>query len=164
MRSLLQNSISPASRATYNSSTRAFFRFAALYNQFHPNDSLIPASEETLMLFTVYLIFSLKPQSIKVYLYGERNLHLENGFTNPLQDSLQLYRLLQEIKWTYTAKSNQWLLLHSFYPLLNLCYHDHYMIWAAMLLVFFGFLRYSEPIALTHHDLVRSAKGYQVQI
>ena len=158
MKSLLQNSISTASRATYDSGTRAFLKFATLYNRIHPDGSPIPASEEMLMLLAAYLTFNLKPQSIEVYLYGVRNRHLENGYANPLQDCLQLQRLLWGIKPTYTTKLNQQLpvtpsLLRSFYSLLNQHYHDHYMLWAAMLLAF------GELVTLTHHDLVDQQMG-----
>ena len=95
MKLLLRNSIAPSSQSTYDAGTRAFIRFASLYNQLHPNGSPIPASEETLMLFAAHLTFNLKPQSIKVYLDGVRNLHIENGLRDPLQECLQLQRLLQ---------------------------------------------------------------------
>ncbi len=44
------------------------------------------------------LSVTIKPQSITVYLYGVRNLHLENGFPCPLRGALQLRRLLRGIK------------------------------------------------------------------
>ena len=49
-------------------------------------------------LFSALLVATLKPQSIKVYMYNVRNLHLEHGFPDPLPDALQLCRLLGGIK------------------------------------------------------------------
>ena len=37
------------------------------------------------MFFTTFLASTLKPQSIKVYLFGVRNLHLEHGFQTHYQ-------------------------------------------------------------------------------
>lgn len=52
------------------------------------------------MLFLTYLASSLKRQSITVYFYGIRNLHLEHSFPDPLAEAPQLCRLLRSIKGT----------------------------------------------------------------
>lgn len=54
------------------------------------------------MLFTtykyMYLARACKPQTIKVYLFGIRNLHIKHGFPDPLSNALQLRCLLRGIK------------------------------------------------------------------
>ncbi len=160
MNTLLLHAIAPNTRATYSSGTQAFIHFAAAYQRLHPGGSPIPASEETLMLFATYLTYRLQPRSIKVYLYAVRNLHIENGLPNPLANCLQLQRLLRGIKRTYSSGSNHRLpitpaILRSFSSYLNLIYHNHLMIWAAMLLAFFGFLRSSELVGLRADDITQ---------
>ena len=104
---LIRSSHASSTRSTYSIGANSFLQFAALYGRLHPDGSPIPASEETLMLFAAYLTFSLSPQSIKVYLYTVRNLHVENGLPNPLTNCLQLRRLLHGIKRTYSVQTNQ---------------------------------------------------------
>ena len=67
---LLHSSLASSTRSTYSTGTNSFLQFAALYGRLHPDGSPILATEETLMLFAAYLTFSLRPQSIKVYLYA----------------------------------------------------------------------------------------------
>jgi len=90
MTQYLREALALSARATYNS--------AITYHCHASDGSLLPASEDTLMLFSTFLAATLKPQSIKVYLYGVRNLHLEHGFPDPLPDALQLHHLLRGIK------------------------------------------------------------------
>ena len=121
------------------------------------------------MLFTTFLSATLKPQSIKVYLYGVRNLHLEHGFPDPLPEARQLRRLLHGIKRLKGSQPDARLpitpsLLRSFHMLLLTAHYDHLMLWAACLTAFFGFLRCSKMLALLRGDLRRSAKGYHLTI
>ncbi len=83
------------------------------------------------MLYATYLAATIKPQSIKVYLYGVRNLHIENGFPCPLQGALQLRRLLRGIKRVKGLSPDSRLpitpsLLWRFFP----------QLWAAIMLAF----------------------------
>ena len=94
----LQEALAVSTRATYTSAHRSFIHFAIMYHCLAQDGSLLPASEDTLMLFTTFLASTLKPQSIKVYLSGVRNLHLEHGFADPLSGALQLHCLLRGIK------------------------------------------------------------------
>ncbi len=97
MSEYLQVTLAISTSCTY-SAARSFIQFAILYNQLHQGGHLLPASEESLMLYATYLAATIKPQSIKVHLYGVRNLHIENRFPCPLQGVLQLRRLLRGIK------------------------------------------------------------------
>ena len=169
MRHFLQHSLALSTRASYNSATRSFTHFALTYNRLHSDGSLLPASEETLMLFTTYLSYSLKPQSIKVYLAAVRNMHIEHGLPNPIAEATQLRRLLRGIKRLHCCTTDSRLpitptLLRSFRLFLNFTYTDHLTLWAAMLVAFFSFLRSNELIALLHSDLQRIPEGYRVQI
>ncbi len=112
---------------------------------------------------------SLKPQSIKVHLYGVRNLHIENGFPCPLQGALQLRRLLQGIKRVKGLSPDSRLpitpsLLWRFFPQFDLSHYDHSMLWAAIMLALFGFMRCSELLSLKSSDLVRRSQSYEVTI
>ena len=162
----LQHSLATSTRTTYNSATHSFNTFALTYNCLHPNGSPLPASENTLMLFATFLTHKLKPQSIKVYLLAVRNLHLEHGLPDPTADALNLRRLMRGIKRVHGCPTDHRLpitptLLRTF---LNLTHYDHTILWAAILLAFFGFLRSQELLALQHSDLARSTDGYRVQI
>ena len=169
MTQYLRASLAVSTRAAYDSATRSFIEFAILYNCLSPDRFLLPALEDTLMLFTTYLASSLKPQSIKVYLYGIRSLHLDHGFPDPLAHALHLRRLLRGIKRTKGTPRDSRLpvtpsLLRAFYCLLNTSSYDHRMLWAALLVAFFGFLRSSELLALHHGDLTRVPSGYCIAI
>ena len=83
----LQKALAMFTRATYTSAHRSFIHFAIMYHCLAPDGSLLPASEDTLMLFTTFLASTLKSQSTKVYLSGVRNLHLEHEFPDPVRCS-----------------------------------------------------------------------------
>ena len=87
MTQYLREALALSTRAIYNSASRSFIHFAITYHCLAPDGSFLPAAEDTLMLFSTFLAATLKPQSIKVYLYGVLNLHLEHGFPDPLPDA-----------------------------------------------------------------------------
>ena len=168
MRHFLQHSLALSTRASYNSATCSFTHFALTYNRLHSDGSLLPASEETLMLFATYLSYSIKPQSIKVYLAAVRNMHIEHGLPNPIAVATQLRRLLRGIKRLHGCTTDSRLpitptLLRSFRLFLNFTYTDHLTLWAAMLVAFFGFLSSNELIALLHSDLGSAETGSPLQ-
>ena len=131
-------------------------------------DSLLLASEDTLMLFTTFL--ALKPQSIKVYFFGVRNLHLEHGFPDPLSDAIQLRCLLCAIKRLKGTSRDSRLpntpsLLRRFHCLLHVAHYDYInMLWTAILAAFFGFLRSSKLLTLQHEDILGRPEGYHIII
>ena len=169
MNFILQQALAPSTQATYSAGARAFLNFTIGYDRLNPGGNPLPASEETLMLFASFLSLNLKPASIKTYLFAVRNLHVEQGLPNPLEGCLQLQRLLRGIKRVYGASQDNRMpitpiLLRSFKTHLNTTYKDHKMIWAAMLLAFFGFLRSSELVALNTADISRESVGYRLHI
>ena len=82
MRSYLNASLALSTQATYNSASRSFIHFAITYHCLAPDGSLLPASEDTLMLYTTFIATTLRPQPIKVYLFSIHNLHVEHGYPN----------------------------------------------------------------------------------
>ena len=83
MNPFLHEALAHSIRATYTSGSRSFIHFCLTYNCINPDSHILPASEHTLMPFSTYLAYSLKPQSIKVYLLSVWNFHLEHGFAAP---------------------------------------------------------------------------------
>ena len=169
MRLLLTQSLAPTTRATYSSGVKAFLRFTSLYNRLDRAGNPLPATQETLMLFAACLTFNLVPASIKVYLCAVRNFHIEQGFPDPTADAVGLQRLLRGIRRTYGSPRDSRLpitpnLLRRFLRLLNLQFYDHRLIWAAMLLAFFGFLRSSELVGLKVSDAVLQGSAVQLRV
>ena len=169
MRHYLQHSLAPSTRTSYNSATCSFTSFALIYHRLGPDGALLPATEETLMLYTTYLSYTLKPQSIKVYLFAIRNWHIEHGLPSPTDDAPQLRSLLRGIKRLHGCPADSRLpitptLLRSFCQFLNLSYPDHLTLWGAMIVAFFDFLRSNELLALTRNDISRTGEGYDVKI
>ena len=166
MNSLLQHAIAHTTRTTYNSGVQAFLQLSTLYQCCNTTGSSLPASEETLMLFATYLTYCLKPQPIKVYLYAVRNFHIEHGLPNPLQDCIRLQRLMRGIKRTFASCPNHRppAILRSFATHLDFQHYDHLMIWVAMLLAFFDFLRSSELTSLQVADITPRQSGFNCSI
>ena len=158
MNFIFYNSLATNTRATYNSGTKAFINFCLHYRQFTTHHSILPASEDTLLLFATYLSQRVTPSTIKVYLCAVRNLHIESGLPNPMDQLYRLPHLLRGIKRLYSQEKRTRLpitpsILLSFRTLLNLQWHDHIMLWTAMLVAFFAFLRSAELVALTVGDI-----------
>lgn len=158
MRTLFSNALAPNSRSSYSSGTNAFIHFCTLYHRFTPHGSILPASEETLLLFTSYLSQKVRPSTIKVYLAAVRNLHVEAGLPNPVENSTLLPRLLRGIKRIYGVEKRPRLpitptLLSLFRQHINLAWWDHQVLWSAMLIAFFAFLRSAELLSLSHSDV-----------
>lgn len=98
---LFRNALAPNTHAAYNSGTTAFINFCLHYHRFSQQGSIIPATEDTLLLFVSYLSVKVCPSTIKVYLSAVRNLHIQHGFPSPVEHSILLPRLLRGVKRTY---------------------------------------------------------------
>ena len=159
MRNLLYHSLAPNTRAAYKSGTNAFIEFCLQYCRFTPHHSILPATEETLMLFASYLSLKVSPPTIKVYLAAVRNLHMEAGFPHLFDNLMLLPRLIRGIKRLYSHERRPRLpitphILLRFKQHINLNWHDHHLLWSAMIVAFFGFLRSSELLALCKEDIL----------
>lgn len=158
MRDLLYHSLSPNTRAAYNSGVKAFLEFCLQHRRFTAQQSILPTTEDTLLLFTSYLSLKVSPPTIKVYLAGVRNLHIEAGVSNPFENLRLLPRLIRGIKRIYGQERRPRLpitpqILLRFNRYLQLNYPDHIVLWSAMLIAFFGFLRSSELLDLRKNDI-----------
>ena len=153
MRNLLYVSLSHNTRASYSSGVNAFIDFCLQYRRFTHYNSILPATEETLMLFVSHLSLKVSPPTIKVYLAAVRNLHMEAGFPEVFDNLTLLPRLVRGIKRVFTKERRPRLpitpqILVQFNQHLNLHWRDHSILWSAMIIAFFAFLRSSELLAI----------------
>ena len=139
---------------TYTSAQQAFIRFCQQRHYLNPNGSPVPASEFTVLAFAAYLAArQLRPSTISTYLASVRTLHVMSGFSSPLDGSARLRQLLRgvarensgdrrnrlPITFELLAAMRQFLAPER--------HHDHCMLWSALTLGFFGFLRCGELVA-----------------
>ena len=85
--------LSDSSHCTYNSAQHRFLHFSQDFSLVP-----LPASQETIILFAIYLAQRIKPQSMNVYLAAARSLHISHGLSNPLQPGLRLKQTLRGIE------------------------------------------------------------------
>lgn len=145
----LVNGLAPSTRRTYASAQAKFIEFCVQRGKIHPSGSPCPTDEWTLCLFTTYLAGSLKYSSIKVYLSAIRALHIEQGFSDPMEQCLRLQRVVRGIKRMQGTHVSQRLpvtdsIMLVIFRSLQMTNNDHKMFWAACTLAYFGFLRSSE--------------------
>ena len=98
------------------------------------------------------------PPTIKVYLAAVRNLHLEAGFPESFVNLTLLPRLVHGIKRAYSRDRCSRLsitpqILVTFRMHLKIQWQDHSVLWSAMVISFFAFLRLSELLALQRSDV-----------
>ena len=92
--------LAPSTRKAYASGQRKFIEFCRQAGKLPSNGSPCPADEWTLCLFVSFLADSIQHSSIKVYLSAVHSLHIEQGFPDPLLNSLRLKRVLRVFKRT----------------------------------------------------------------
>ena len=101
-----------------------------------------------LLLYVSYLYRQgLSYNTIQVYLYSIRSLHIFHGYNNPLQHCLRLNQIVKAVHIS-SGVAKQKLpitveLLRKLQPIVS-TFNDGSMLWTAMLLAFFGCLRASE--------------------
>ena len=88
-----RHAFAETTKATYKVHLRAYLRFC-IYFKLAP----VPCKRLTILLYTVYLSRTLRPDSIRQYLNIIRIVHLEAGFPNPLEDFYGLSQVLRGIK------------------------------------------------------------------
>ena len=138
--------LAPSTKKTYGSGMRQFFTFCS---QMYVNPQL-PNSEDILINFSIAMARSVQYITIKNYLSAVKNYHSSHGYDHHLSNFLRLRLILRGFKRSqgHQSKVRRPITLQ----LLNLFYHqrrrtdnrDSLMLWAAMTLAFFGFLRIGE--------------------
>lgn len=113
---------------------------------------LLPSNEVTLCYFAVFMAKSVKHDTIKSYLAAIKHFHLVNCFNLKLENFLQLQFILRGIKRSQNPEQRTRLpILKCHLQVFQECLlkslprkEDNLMLWAAICLAFFGFLRISE--------------------
>ena len=77
--------LAESTKTTYRSQLNAFLRFCLFYDQVP-----LPASQDTLKCYVVFLARSLNPSSLPGYLNVVRIMHVNAGYDNPLKDNFEI--------------------------------------------------------------------------
>ena len=146
---LIKKSVAPSTEKKYSGCTKKFERFCC---QLHLNP--FPPSEQSLILFATSLSAEISHKNISCHIAAIKYQSQVLGHTLDMTSFCRLYRLLRGIKRTQGKKFKKppripitpTLLLLLGQNLWNSSFHfeDKAMLWAAMLLAFYGFLRVSE--------------------
>ena len=140
-----------AQKKCYLSAEKQFLNFCHGF-KIHEVQPLFPANELTICYFAFFLAKSVKHCTIKGYLSAIKHLHLKHGFDLKLHKFVRLQYILRGIK-RYQGQEMRTRLpislvhLELFYTLLHsqkVPDWNSKMLWAAICLAFFGFLRISE--------------------
>ena len=115
-------------------------------------EQYLPADEALSTEYVAYLAKTIKYSSIKTYLAAVRHYHIRHGFQLNVHKMLRLHLVLRGVKRSQGDKIRVRLPitihnLQMFRMLLAIpatTNYDPIMIWAAMTLAFFGFLRLGE--------------------
>jgi hypothetical protein len=115
-------------------------------------EQCLPADESLLTEFVAFLAKSIKYPSIKTYLAAVRHYHVRHGFQLNLHKMLRLQLVLRGIKRSHGDQVRVRLpitihhlkLFRLLLAIPSTQNFDSLMIWAAMTLAFFGFLRLGE--------------------
>lgn len=91
----MQERLAPSTRKSYSSTQQKFSDFCYTSQRLNASGSPYPTDEWTLCLFATFLAESLRHSSIKVYLSAVWLLHIEHGLVDPLDNCLQLQRVLR---------------------------------------------------------------------
>ena len=140
--------VSPATKKAYRMGLQKFNSFCTQARR-----KAIPASENTLLLFSTYLASqNLSSSTIQVYLSAVHNAHVAKGQYKS-QLTPRLYQVIKGIQKTQcitkspkTRKPLTYKILEGVRSVLlkHPCTQDDLMIWAACCIAFFGLLRVSE--------------------
>jgi len=142
--------VAESTKRTYSSGEKSFIEFLSLYRPL--NTQKFPTDEDTLIQYAAYLAKSVKHSTIKGYLAAVRHLHVRHGFDLNLPKFLRLQLVCRGIKRSQGTSIRTRLPitlshLRFFNSLLCIQYSTNYdslMVWAAMSIAFFGFMRLGE--------------------
>ena len=146
--------LSQNTKKTYNSGMRRFYSFCS-QTGIAPS---FPISKDILINFSVCMARSVQYSTITNYLSAIKYYQSSHGYALNLSAFIRLQLVLRGIKRSPGVNSKvrrpiTLPILNLFYPLLNVKYitnKDSLMVWAAMTLAFFGFLRIGELTCDSH--------------
>ena len=143
----MASSLAISSQKTYSSGEKRFIDFC--YKLHIDPNHILPTNENMLVYFATYMARSVRADTIKVYLAAIRYMHIVNGHNLDLKSFLRLQYVLKGIKRSqgnskFTRLPITLTHLKLFQLLLSNPSFDNIMLWAALTLAFFGFLRVSE--------------------
>ena len=83
----MSSGLAESTHLSCSSEQRLFIDFCLDFGALNAGDSILPASEITLLRFISYLSSrDYKPSTIKGYLSAVRSLHVFEGFSNSLEN------------------------------------------------------------------------------
>lgn len=134
---------------------KAYLAGEKQYNNFCQSfkvNQVVPTTENTLCYFAVFLARTVKHSTIKSYLCGVKHLHLKYGVPLELENFQQLQYIMRGIKRSQGNTTKPRLpitikhlsLFKEFLQPDTTTNCDNKMLWSAICIAFFGFLRISE--------------------
>ena len=126
----------------YTTAELAFLRFCVYFSFV-----CLPVEDEVLAKFVIFQSASCSYHTLKVYLFGIRTWSLKMGYEwKPWSTRFQVYAAMQGLKRLFGATQEQKLavspaLLLTMCAFLDMKKHNDVMLWAAMLVAFFGMFR-----------------------
>jgi len=136
-----------STRGSYSTGAKAFVSFCVAFACLGCLEPLLPASDEVLAYFITFMSWFVAPSSIKNYLAGVRQLHLQRGHTwRPVSERHRVASTLQGVRryWDRPSKPVMPLTLQN---LKEMSRHVEFgalselSLWAAILVGFFGLFR-----------------------
>lgn len=144
-------SLAENTKKTYQTGEKQFLNFCYGFKiqNFH---SVLPTNELILCYFVVFLAQSVKHSTIKGYLAAVKHLHLKHGFDLKLDQFIHLQYVLRGIKRHQGVNTrtrlpitlNHLTLFYNQLQPFDSQNGNNKMLWAAICLAFFGFLRIGE--------------------
>ena len=137
---MMTEGIRDSTKCTYSSAQKEYTKFCNIYHLLP-----IPTTEKTLMMFVTYMYKKhYKYNSVKVYLFAIRHMHIVNGFANPLLNTPRLQLSLRALQYKCKSPVDKLPITHQIlYQIFNVLAdpptYDEKLIWSAMTLVFFWF-------------------------
>jgi len=158
----LSLSVAASTKQTYTSGERRLLDFCTLHSPY--KSTHLPTNEETLIQYVAYLAKTIKHSPIKYYLAAVRHLHIRSGYDLDLKKFLCLQLICRGIKRSQGDSTrirlpiaiNHLKLFFQRLAIPTSTNYDSIMVWAAMTIEFFGFLRLGEmtcnsPYSFTLH-------------
>ncbi|XP_055340613.1 uncharacterized protein LOC129589779 isoform X2 [Paramacrobiotus metropolitanus] len=153
---LILNHVSPATRRAYNSALNQFIKFCRCKKV-----AFCPASVSTVLAFIAFQFAKKRALStVRVYLAAISDLHCVNNLPNPVDNPSCTYafkgyaRLHQQIVDSrLPITPNILVLIKNQLVVSSLCEFDKIIYWCAFVMIFCGFLRIGELLALNFEDI-----------